>query len=94
LLWHNWITSLDRLILSHTDTDHAGGVPAVMKNFGISRFNYSAAYTDSVLDRIMDIARKRNLGRVTWNVKWYFRSRRYSGDAMPTANQIMQACRT
>jgi competence protein ComEC len=39
-LWQQWITKLDRLILSHTDLDHAGGIPAVMKNFRIGRFEY------------------------------------------------------
>jgi competence protein ComEC len=60
-LWHRWITKLDRLILSHTDQDHAGGIPAVMKNFNIARFDYSEARPDAVLSRILQIAGKKHI---------------------------------
>jgi competence protein ComEC len=56
-LWHEWTTHLDRLILSHTDSDHSGGMPAIMKNFRIAKFNYSASRADSaILDNILNIA--------------------------------------
>ena len=41
-LWSQWFIRLDRIILSHTDSDHAGGMAAVMKNFKIGRFEYSS----------------------------------------------------
>jgi competence protein ComEC len=60
-LWEEWITSLDRLILSHTDLDHAGGMSAVMKNFKITGFDCSPANEDRILDGILDIAGKKHL---------------------------------
>jgi len=60
-LWHGWISRLDRLILSHTDLDHAGGMPAIMKNFNITGFDYSLGDNDWVLDGLLDIARKKQM---------------------------------
>jgi competence protein ComEC len=60
-LWHGWISRLDRLILSHTDLDHAGGMPAIMKNFKITGFDYSLGDNDWVLDELLDIARKKQM---------------------------------
>jgi competence protein ComEC len=60
-LWHEWITRLDRLILSHTDLDHAGGIPALMKNYRISRFDYSRAGSDAILNGILEVARERHI---------------------------------
>ncbi len=61
-LWHEWIVKLDRLILSHTDMDHAGGMPALIKNFEIDRFDYSEACNDAVIERILDIVREKKIG--------------------------------
>jgi competence protein ComEC len=60
-LWHAWITTLDRVILSHIDQDHAGGMPAVMKNFRVSGFDYSGSGPDAILSRILGIAREKNI---------------------------------
>jgi competence protein ComEC len=60
-LWHEWITRLDRLILSHTDQDHAGGIPAVLKNFRVSRFGYSQTGSGTILARILLIAGEKRL---------------------------------
>jgi competence protein ComEC len=60
-LWHEWTTRLDRLILSHTDLDHAGGIPALMKNFRISRFDYSQAGSDTILNGILEAACERHI---------------------------------
>ena len=61
-LWHTWALRLDRVILSHTDMDHAGGIPALMKNFRISRFQYSKAGADSkILERILSLAREKGI---------------------------------
>jgi competence protein ComEC len=60
-LWHEWITGLDRLILSHTDLDHAGGIPAVMKNFKIARYDYSEACADATGDRILHLAAEKQI---------------------------------
>ncbi len=55
-LWHEWTAGLDRLILSHSDLDHSGGMPAVMNSFKISRFDYPAVSSDAVIDRILSTA--------------------------------------
>lgn len=61
-LWHGWITRLDRLVMSHTDLDHAGGIPAVMNNFQVARFNYSPASADDAIFRsISSIARRKQI---------------------------------
>jgi competence protein ComEC len=41
--------------------DHAGGMPALIKNFEIGRFDYSGACNDAILEGILDIARRRNV---------------------------------
>ncbi len=56
-LWSQWITKLDRAILTHSDLDHAGGMPALLKNFTISSLNYSRG-KDAILNSILEIARK------------------------------------
>jgi competence protein ComEC len=61
-LWQEWILRLDRLILSHTDMDHAGGIPALMNNFPISRFQYSKSGADfRILDEILAMARMKRI---------------------------------
>ncbi len=60
-LWHEWIGRIDRLILSHPDIDHAGGVPAVMRNFRTGRFDYSQTGPDTIITEILDIARQRQI---------------------------------
>lgn len=59
-LWDQWITKLDRAVLSHPDVDHAGGMPALMKNFRIFRFDYSQA-DDPILNDILEVARIRKI---------------------------------
>jgi competence protein ComEC len=58
-LWHQWITKLDRVIMSHTDVDHAGGIPAVMKNFRIGSFEYPRSGPDLILSNILEIAHQK-----------------------------------
>ncbi len=61
-LWHGWITRLDRLILSHTDLDHAGGAPAVIRNFSVAGLAYSpVGADDTILNGILGIARENNI---------------------------------
>jgi competence protein ComEC len=60
-LWQKWIPQIDRLILSHADQDHAGGIPAVVKNFRVSKLGYALNKPDAVLDRILKIARERRV---------------------------------
>ena len=60
-LWQEWIPRLDRLILSHADQDHAGGIPAVMKNFRVLKLGYAQNKPDSVLDRVLKIAGERRV---------------------------------
>jgi competence protein ComEC len=39
-LWHFWITRLDRIVVTHPDLDHAGGVPSLLKNFQVVRVDF------------------------------------------------------
>lgn len=55
-LWHEWIREIDRLILSHADIDHAGGIPAVMRNFHVNRFDFSRAVGDPFMEGISKTA--------------------------------------
>src|SRR5690606_19545030 len=41
-LWHQGITRLDRLVISHPDDDHAGGAPAVMRAVRVGEVRYTA----------------------------------------------------
>jgi competence protein ComEC len=56
-LWSEWIVALDRILLTHPHMDHAGGLPALLKNFPCSRFVYGDAGTDTIQAHILDIAR-------------------------------------
>jgi competence protein ComEC len=60
-LWHAWINRIDRLILSHPDIDHAGGIPAVMQNFRNGRFDYSQSGPDAIISAILNIAQQRQI---------------------------------
>jgi len=65
-LWHYWIARLDCIVLSHPDQDHAGGVPAVLKNFRVEEFVYGETRSDPMLDRILETAReRRTVARLT-----------------------------
>jgi competence protein ComEC len=57
-LWHRWVSTLDSTVISHTDFDHVGGVPALLRNFRVKRFDYSPVGADPArLERLLDIAR-------------------------------------
>jgi competence protein ComEC len=60
-LWHKWAGNPDRVILSHTDIDHAGGIPALLKNFKVARLDYPQCTPDPILSRILRIARQREV---------------------------------
>jgi len=62
-LWHTWITGLDRLILSHTDLDRAGGAPAILRNFQVGRLDYPQVVSDRLLTGISKIARERKVSK-------------------------------
>ncbi len=57
-LWQVWAPAIDRIILSHPDQDHAGGMPAVLNNFRVSEFGYFRAGSDRILSGILSIAGK------------------------------------
>jgi competence protein ComEC len=59
-LWHFWTRRIDRMVLSHPDIDHAGGFPAVMRNFAFNGFDYARAAPDRTIDGLVDFARSRN----------------------------------
>jgi len=55
-LWWKWVTRVDRLLLSHPDQDHAGGMIALLRNFQVSQFGYSGGDEDVVLQHILATA--------------------------------------
>jgi competence protein ComEC len=55
-LWGIWAAGLDRLLLSHADQDHAGGMTALIRNFRVWQFNYSGGEGDLILRRILEKA--------------------------------------
>ncbi|HTY63616.1 MAG TPA: ComEC/Rec2 family competence protein, partial [Acidobacteriota bacterium] len=63
-LWHQWVPRLDMLILSHSDQDHAGGMPAVIRNFRASRLGYAKSKPDAVLEGILQAAGERGVPTV------------------------------
>ncbi|MBN2320751.1 MAG: ComEC/Rec2 family competence protein [Acidobacteria bacterium] len=60
-LWHKWAGNPDRVILSHTDIDHAGGIPALLRNFKVGRLDYPRCKMDSILSGILRITRQRRV---------------------------------
>jgi competence protein ComEC len=60
-LWWLWVRKLDRIVLSHPHQDHAGGIPALLKNFTVERLNYGEPLSDPTLDRLREIALERQV---------------------------------
>lgn len=60
-LWHKWIGNPDRIILSHTDIDHAGGIPALLNNFKVRRLEYARCIPDAILLNILNTAQNRKV---------------------------------
>jgi competence protein ComEC len=58
-LWHFWLTRLDRVVLTHSDADHAGGIPAVLKNFPVSRLEIGNV--DQDLDQIYSVCSSKSI---------------------------------
>ena len=61
-LWSRWTSRLDRMILSHPDQDHAGGMPALLGNFRTARLDYGRAIDDPYLARVLEAAARRGTG--------------------------------
>ena len=60
-LWHQWIPRLDRMVLSHSDLDHAGGAQAVLRNFRVARLDLPHAASDRALAAILALARAKQV---------------------------------
>ena len=60
-LWHYWICRIDRLVLSHSDLDHAGGTAALMRNFRIGRLDHAQTGSDRIITAILKTARERQI---------------------------------
>jgi competence protein ComEC len=56
-LWSEWTVALDRIILTHPHADHAGGIPALLRNFPCPGFLYGDAGAAQIQDFILGIAR-------------------------------------
>lgn len=55
-LWSQWISGVDRAIVSHPHQDHAGGMPAVLENFSPTRLNLARFGDDPVCARVIEAA--------------------------------------
>jgi competence protein ComEC len=61
-LWHRWILRPERVLLSHADLDHAGGIPAVLSNFAVREFGCAPAREDArILARILAAADRKGI---------------------------------
>ncbi len=60
-LWNEWVPRLDRAVLSHSDIDHAGGMPALINNFPVARLDFPRSSDDAILRAILGAAFKKNL---------------------------------
>jgi competence protein ComEC len=60
-LWLRWIVSLDRAILTHPHQDHAGGMPAVLRNFPTGRLDYGDAGNEPTQAHVLEAARMANV---------------------------------
>jgi competence protein ComEC len=61
-LWHEWVNALDSAAISHTDSDHAGGMSALMNNFRIKRFDYTpVGASPGTLEKLLNLARNRKI---------------------------------
>jgi len=56
-LWSRWIVRLDRAILTHPHHDHAGGMPALLRNFPTGRLDYGDAGNEPGQARVLEAAR-------------------------------------
>ena len=56
-LWSRWIVALDRLVLTHPHQDHAGGMPALLRNFRSRGFVMAESGEDPALGIILAAAR-------------------------------------
>jgi competence protein ComEC len=56
-LWSRWTVALDRTVLTHAHRDHAGGLPALLRNFPTARLDLGDAETDPAGERIQEAAR-------------------------------------
>ncbi len=60
-LWWEWIRRLDRLVISHPDTDHSGGARTLLHNFPTGELVHGSESGDALLAPILDAARKRKV---------------------------------
>lgn len=60
-LWFLGIRRLDRIILSHPHQDHAGGIPALMRNFSVAGLQYGERRPEANLLQLLAVARERRV---------------------------------
>ena len=61
-LWHEWANTLDSIAISHTHSDHVGGVPALLRNFMVKRFDYAPVGANhAVIDKLRGIVKSRKI---------------------------------
>jgi competence protein ComEC len=60
-LWYRWFPSVDRLLASHAHSDHIGGMPALLRNFPVARFNWASAPARPALLPLLKLAGSRGV---------------------------------
>jgi competence protein ComEC len=55
-LWHRWAPRLDRVVMSHPHQDHAGGIPAVLRNFGAGQLDHCSGGEDPFQAYVLQVA--------------------------------------
>jgi competence protein ComEC len=60
-LWQLWINPVDRVLISHPDMDHAGGIAAVLRNFKVGSFGYARAGPDKMISALMGVASEKRI---------------------------------
>ncbi len=63
-LWNQWIHGLDCVVVTHADIDHAGGVPAILRNFPVRALWTGDSPGDSLMARICTAADTRGAERI------------------------------
>jgi competence protein ComEC len=60
-LWHEWIHPIECAVVTHPDIDHAGGMPAILRNFQVKSLMAGRAGSDPLMERIRDMAAGRKI---------------------------------
>ncbi len=61
-LWHNWIKTLDAIILTHPQSDHMNGLVFIMENFRVKKWVHNRDKNSTqAFGTLIDLAQKKNI---------------------------------